>query len=650
MPHGGRQHQLRRRRLAEGVHDGAAQDFVHEPLIEEPHFGLRRVHVDVHAIGRELDEEVDLGAAFLDRRDAVGLLNGVRNRAVPHHPAIDEDVLRSARRPLIGERGDVAVHADAGCVLRDRHEIRAVAVDLEKTLLRRARGRRLEQHAIGASQRHPDLRIPERQLRHEPRNLGRFGGVGFQELPPGRQIEKQIRDFDERALGRSDLADVGPAPALDPDLGARERAARARPQAEPRDGRNRRQRLAAKPERAYRRQIRRVPDLARRVPLDSQLRVFTIHPDAVVFDRDEPFAAERDRDGDASRAGIHRVFDELLDHRRGALDHLPGGDLVGERGGQALDAAHNHSRRRNIHNMVPEITAMIPVIHQNCVPSPPGRCGSCDVHPVHPRQHRERHEDRRDHRQDLHDLIQPVRGVGEVRVEEPGHAILQEDRFVGQPHEVIVDVAELVAQRIGDLRKLPAGEARHGVALRQRHAPERRDFCLELQNVPQRVPLRPLEHRPLERFDPLLEPIDLRRVVVDHPVHDAMQQVARPFGQDVLVPRAHLELRLDRPRRRMVDRDQEIPAQEEVDVVRDNPLLPPGRLDAVQDQIQKVVVGLDLRVVHFGHRVFDGQLVKVEHLEQQPPLDVARSEHVDPERSRARQARATRGPPPRPRA
>ena len=39
-------------------------------------------------------------------------------------------------------------------------------------------------------------------------------------------------------------------------------------------------------------------------------------------------AARRDLDRDRGRAGVDRVVDQLLDHRRRALDHLPGRDLI----------------------------------------------------------------------------------------------------------------------------------------------------------------------------------------------------------------------------------------------------------------------------------------------------------------------------------
>ncbi len=42
------------------------------------------------------------------------------------------------------------------------------------------------------------------------------------------------------------------------------------------------------------------------------------------------------------RAGIDRVLDELLDDRGRPLDHLAGGDLVGQVRGQPMNARHRH--------------------------------------------------------------------------------------------------------------------------------------------------------------------------------------------------------------------------------------------------------------------------------------------------------------------
>ncbi len=69
----GRQLQLRRAALPQRIAETAPQHLVDERLFEEPHLRLRRMHVDVDAVRRNLDEQVHLRAALLDRRDAVGL-------------------------------------------------------------------------------------------------------------------------------------------------------------------------------------------------------------------------------------------------------------------------------------------------------------------------------------------------------------------------------------------------------------------------------------------------------------------------------------------------------------------------------------------------------------------------------------------------
>ena len=102
---------------AERVHQRAPHDFVHERLLAEAHFRLRRVHVDVERVGRHLDEQVHLRAALLDRRHAVGVDDRVRDRPVLDDAAVDEDVLRAARRPLLGQRRDVAGQPDAARLL-----------------------------------------------------------------------------------------------------------------------------------------------------------------------------------------------------------------------------------------------------------------------------------------------------------------------------------------------------------------------------------------------------------------------------------------------------------------------------------------------------------------------------------------------------
>ena len=75
-----------------------------------------------------------------------------------------------------------------------------------------------------------------------------------------------------------------------------------------------------------------------------------------------------------------------------------------------------------------------------------------------------------------------------------GDPVLEEHRLVGQPHQVIVDVAEPVGQLLGDERKLAPRQPADRVALRQHDLPQRRDVALEVEDLPRQLRVRLLEH------------------------------------------------------------------------------------------------------------------------------------------------------------
>src|SRR6185436_5770120 len=79
------------------------------------------------------------------------------------------------------------------------------------------------------------------------------------------------------------------------------------------------------------------------------------------------------------------VFDELLDDRSGPLDHLAGGDLIGQILGQLRDAAHqSHPDFLNHQYNSPHETAMRTITSQNGpVPGSP-RLGSGTFMPNSP--------------------------------------------------------------------------------------------------------------------------------------------------------------------------------------------------------------------------------------------------------------------------
>ncbi len=183
----------------------------------------------------------------------------------------------------------------------------------------------------------PTVRVGQRQLRDDPRDLRGLAAVGLQKLAARRQVVEQVVDLDHRALGRADLDHRRDRAAVHANLRAARQSPRPRPQHEMRDRRNRRQRLAPEAEGGNRREIVGPPDLARRVALDRQQRIVGLHPVAVVLDADLLLAAELDVNQQPPGAGVDGVLDQFLDHRCGPLDHFPGGNLVGQVARKARD-------------------------------------------------------------------------------------------------------------------------------------------------------------------------------------------------------------------------------------------------------------------------------------------------------------------------
>ncbi len=182
------------------------------------------------------------------------------------------------------------------------------------------------------------MREPE--LGDDARDLGGFGAVGLQELPPRRQVVEQIVDLDHRPLACAHLDDRRGRAAVDADLGAGLVAARPGAQHEMGDGRDGGERLAAESERQDGGEIVGAANLARRVALDGEPCVLGRHPFPIVFDADLLLAAQLDVNGHPAGAGVDGVLDQLLDDRGRTFDDLARGDLVCDLRGQTIDVAH----------------------------------------------------------------------------------------------------------------------------------------------------------------------------------------------------------------------------------------------------------------------------------------------------------------------
>ena len=166
------------------------------------------MHVDVDRVRRHLDEQVHLGAALLDRRDAVGIDDRVRDRPVLDDPPVDEHVLRSARRSLLGERRDVAADPQAARLLPHLEQVVPLAVQLIQPIAQRSpRAGTAAPCVPPLVSVKPISGIGQRQLRGDARHLRGLGGVGLQELAPRRQVVEEIVDLDDGAFGGGRLDD-----------------------------------------------------------------------------------------------------------------------------------------------------------------------------------------------------------------------------------------------------------------------------------------------------------------------------------------------------------------------------------------------------------------------------------------------------------
>ena len=103
------------------------------------------------------------------------------------------------------------------------------------------------------------------------------------------------------------------------------------------DGGNRRQGLAPEAEGGDPEQVVGLGQFAGGVTGQGQAQVRRGHAVPVVFNLQKTTAPIFDADRHAGCPRIQTVFREFLDHRRRTLDHLAGGDLVGEGLGENPD-------------------------------------------------------------------------------------------------------------------------------------------------------------------------------------------------------------------------------------------------------------------------------------------------------------------------
>jgi hypothetical protein len=128
------------------------------------------------------------------------------------------------------------------------------------------------------------------------------------------------------------------------------------------------------------------------------------------------------------------------------------------------------------------MATMMPATHQNCAASPPGKCGSGTFMPHIPLRTVSGRKMVDITVSTFIDLVEAVGDAGQVHFQDAGDAILKEDGFIGQPHDVVVDVADAIRHLVGNGGELTPRQPPEHVALRHQHTPHLRQLVAKFQH------------------------------------------------------------------------------------------------------------------------------------------------------------------------
>ena len=170
--------------------------------------------------------------------------------------------------------------------------------------------------------------------------------IGFEKLEPGGGVEEDAAHGHDRTLGAAGLVHILNIARGDGDVGAAAVALPTGGQLDFADGGDGGQRLTAKAHRADGLQSLLVMELGGGVAHEGDARVLGGHAAAVVGHADIGGPAAAQLHGHRVGPGVKGVFHQLLDHRRGAFDHLAGGDHIGHMGGEYVDDGHEQILQR----------------------------------------------------------------------------------------------------------------------------------------------------------------------------------------------------------------------------------------------------------------------------------------------------------------
>ena len=312
--------------------DGLNDDVAHFSGPVEAHFLFGGMDIDIHRVGRHAHLHEQRRIAPPHQHIAVGALDGKRNHWRTGGTLIDEHNLPFAVQPAKRWHAGIAAdfHRAVAEVQRAQVGGHLRAIQIADAVQQRACRQPVHIGIVRAQdefhgwirQRLVDERLPD---------VCELGGRRAQKLAARRHIKKQIAHGDVRARRHAGIAHLLNAPAEYQNLRAGGRACAVGKQRELRHGGNRGEGLAAEAHRGDVIQILQRAQLAGGMALQRQKGIIAVHARAIIAHADKTATAIHHIHLDAPRAGIQRVFYQLLEHGCRTFDHFTCGDLVDHR-------------------------------------------------------------------------------------------------------------------------------------------------------------------------------------------------------------------------------------------------------------------------------------------------------------------------------
>ena len=319
-------------------------ELMHAAPVTKAHLGFCRVHVHIHPLRRQFQEQ-DIGrVAFVMQHIAVGLAHGVAKQLVAHKTAVDEQILRIAPGTGVGGQAGQSIKAQrpGDFVQSAGGSFKFLAENVQRPRLPVAR-RQPPADAAVVDQGEGAFRMRQGDTAQRLVAMGVLGSRAFQEFASRRGVEKQVAHFHHRAARQGggfrgiQLAVEG---AGLPGMGF---LAGPAGQGESGNRSDAGQGFTTKAQTGDPFQVIEAGDLAGGVPRQRQLQIIRRDAVAVVGQTDQLDTALLQIQANLAAAGIETVFQQFLDDGGRALDHLAGGDLGNEQVWEEVDMGHGVS-------------------------------------------------------------------------------------------------------------------------------------------------------------------------------------------------------------------------------------------------------------------------------------------------------------------